>query len=117
MIKENASELANIARELGADIIDGNLVYPSDTGGWQLGTIDLTEYLARFKDKRLMLIVTPVEDSTAHICGICGFVMNEAMECPRCKIMAEDTAIKRQERLLLDEVRDLLGEDDEETPV
>ena len=31
----NAQELANIARETGADVLQGELRYPSDSGGWQ----------------------------------------------------------------------------------
>jgi len=31
----NAQELSNIAREIGADVLQGDLRYPSNTGGWQ----------------------------------------------------------------------------------
>jgi hypothetical protein len=41
----NAAELANIAGEIGADVLAGALRYPSETGGWQLGDLDLSEYL------------------------------------------------------------------------
>ena len=37
----NASELANIARETGAEVLRGALRYPGATGGWQLGDVDL----------------------------------------------------------------------------
>ena len=30
----NVTELANIAREIGAEVIEGTVSYPSDTGGW-----------------------------------------------------------------------------------
>ena len=43
----NAHELAAIAGEIGADVVPGVLHYPSDTGGWQLGDLDLCEYLDR----------------------------------------------------------------------
>jgi hypothetical protein len=33
-----ASELATIAREVGAEVLEGNLRYPS--GSWQLGDVD-----------------------------------------------------------------------------
>ena len=32
----NARELAQIASEVGADVLTGDLRYPSETGGWQL---------------------------------------------------------------------------------
>ena len=34
----NARELAQIASEIGADVLTSNRRYPSETGGWQLGT-------------------------------------------------------------------------------
>ncbi len=37
----NAAELANIAQEVGAEVLRGALRYPSETGGWQLGDVDL----------------------------------------------------------------------------
>jgi hypothetical protein len=37
----NASELATIARKVGAEVLKGNLRYPSKTGSWQLGDVDL----------------------------------------------------------------------------
>ena len=37
----NAEELANIAEEVGAEVLRGALRYPSDSGGWQLGDVDL----------------------------------------------------------------------------
>jgi hypothetical protein len=49
----NDSALAEIASELGADVLSGTLRYPSDTGSWQLGDLDLTEYLDRYRDQRL----------------------------------------------------------------
>ncbi len=39
----NATELATIAREVGAEVVEGNLRYPSVTGSWQLGDMDLGE--------------------------------------------------------------------------
>jgi len=35
----NASELATIAREVGAEVVEGDLRYPSVTGSWQLGDV------------------------------------------------------------------------------
>jgi len=43
----NASELLTMTQELGADVLEGALSYSSDTGGWQLGALDLSEYLKR----------------------------------------------------------------------
>lgn len=110
----NASELSNIAQEIGAEIIEGDLRYPSDTGGWQVGAIDLSEYLARFRDKKVMLILAPVGDAEGgrFVCGICGFAMNSLGECPRCKLHIEEAVSGFRQRALFDEVRKLLGQDD-----
>ena len=54
-----ASQLATTAREIGAEVLEGNLRYPSGTGGWQLGDVDLHDYLGRHRDQRLMLILVP----------------------------------------------------------
>ena len=42
----NAEELANIAKETGADVLRGPLRYPSYSGGWQLGDIDFSECIS-----------------------------------------------------------------------
>jgi hypothetical protein len=75
----DAHELADIARELGADVLEGTLRYPSATNGWQLGDIDLSENLDRYRDQRLVLIVAPIGEAepATYTCGVCGFVMNE----------------------------------------
>ena len=33
----NAKELATIAQETGAEVLRGDLLYPSESGGWRLG--------------------------------------------------------------------------------
>ena len=39
----SSKELAAIAGAIGADVLQGVLRYPSETGGWQLGDFDLEE--------------------------------------------------------------------------
>jgi hypothetical protein len=34
---DKANELAVIGRGIGADVVEGGLSYPSETGSWQLG--------------------------------------------------------------------------------
>ena len=119
----NANELAEIAGEVGADVLKGDLSYPSVTGSWQLGDLDLGEYLDCYRGKRLVLIIAPVGDapSPTYTCGICDFVMNELGECPRCKseIAARAQEYEWQVRTpdVLDQVRDLLDEGDNQDPM
>lgn len=52
------------------------------------------------------------------MCGICGFAMGKAMECPRCKLMNEEAArrirARQEERAaLFQEVEDVLRGDDD----
>jgi hypothetical protein len=89
-----ASQLATMAREVGAEVLEGNLRYPSRTGGWQLGDVDLGDFLGRYRDQRLMVILVPAgkaETETVR-CNVCGYIMTEDdEECPRCKFLAEYT--------------------------
>ena len=120
----NANELAEIAGEVGADVLEGDLSYPSDTGSWQLGDLDLSGYLGRYRDKRLVRIIAPAGDapSPTSTCGICGFVMNEVGECPRCKLQAigfEREMQRRQAERMPDtfeHVCELLDRGDNENP-
>jgi phage FluMu protein Com len=105
------SQLADIARQAGADVLEGNLRFPSRTGGWQLGDVDLNELLGRFQDQRLMLILVPAGKTEIEtvVCDVCGYIMEEGEEeCPRCKFLAEYTTdverrIGERERLFQDD--------------
>ncbi len=55
--RANAEELASIAQEVGAEVVRGALRYPSLTGGWQLGDLDLSEHLTRYRDQELVVII------------------------------------------------------------
>jgi hypothetical protein len=84
--------------------------------------LDLDEYLARFRDRNLVLIVAPIGDAEPATgvtggdvtCGICGFVMNEVGECPRCKLEIAERARELVEmgeaRNLVDQVADWLDD-------
>ena len=90
----NVSQLATIAREAGAEVLEGNLRYPSKTGSWQLGDVDLGDLLGRYRDQRLMVVVIPLgkEETETITCNVCGYIMDKAdKECPRCKFLSEYT--------------------------
>jgi hypothetical protein len=84
----NIQGFACIAREIGADVFEGALRYPSDTGRCQLGDLDLSEYLNRYRNQRLVLSISAVGEAkpATYTCGVCGFVYNERGGCPRCKV-------------------------------
>ena len=111
----HADQLVVAAVEAGAETVRGPLRYPSETGGWQLGALDLSEHLCRYRDQELVVIIaaTGQAEDGPVTCGICGFVMHQIGDCPRCKRIVEDTARglrRRQEErdALMDEVDEIL---------
>ncbi len=105
----NASQLATIARAAGAGVLEGNLRFPSRSGSWQLGDVDLGEYLNHYRDQRLMVVLVPLGEAekATFTCEVCGFVMDELQECPRCKFLTEYTTdierrIREREQLFGD---------------
>jgi hypothetical protein len=115
----NAEELANVAKETGAEVLRGPLRYPSETGSWQLGDVDLGKYLWQYRDHEVTLILAvtgKVEEQI--VCGICGFVMDKVGDCPRCKLLNQAIAgaIKAwqegKEEMLREVAEILRGEDE-----
>jgi hypothetical protein len=112
----NAEEVANMADEVGAEVLRGPLRYPSESGGWQLGDLDLSEYLSKYRDCELVLVIAAMGEAEEGpiICGICGFVLDEVGDCPRCKLVVEEAArrmrARKEERAaMLQEVERILG--------
>ena len=116
---DNAEELGSIAEETGAEVLRGPLRYPSESGGWQLGDVDLSEHLDRYRDceVRVIIAATGRAGKERVICGICGYAMGDADECPHCRLtnkrIARDIAARQErskavfsevERILSDEV-------------
>jgi hypothetical protein len=118
----NAEELATIAEEIGAEVLCGGLRYPSESGGWRLGDPDLSEHLAKYRDHELVVIIAATGRAMEPrvVCGICGFVLDEVGECPRCKLIDEEIAEgwrRRQEEEreeMLGEVEEILKEQEDE---
>ena len=96
----NVEELAIIAEETGAELLRGALRYPSESGGWQLGDLDLSEYLDKYRGQELVVIIASAGKTEAEqvTCGICGFALNEVGECPRCRLAAKEGAKRPKER-------------------
>jgi hypothetical protein len=105
----NAEEIANIAEEAGAEVLRGDLRYPSYSGGWQLGKIDFSEHLAKDRDHEIVIVIASVGkagevEKEKLVCGICGFELADAGECPRCKMQIEKTARGLRRRQQRDEL-------------
>jgi hypothetical protein len=65
------------------------------TRGWQLGELDLREYLDYYCDQRLVRIIALLGDAepATYVCGVCRLVMNEVGECPRRKLAIQEGAV------------------------
>jgi hypothetical protein len=112
----NVEELANIARETSAEVLRGPLRCPSESGGWQLGDVDLSQHLGKYRDRDVTVIIASAGEAGEEqvVCGICGFVLNEAGECPRCKLIAQEMA--RNIEIRRDEMEEALFREIEEIP-
>ena len=131
VLLENAYELETIAREIGAIPLKGYLRYPLETGGWTfssaeaLGDVDIHQYLAKFRDRKLVLIVAPITEiePVTVTCGICGVALTGAGECAspavtaRCKLKIAERARELvdtgEDRDVVDQLGGLAGEQDE----
>jgi hypothetical protein len=114
----NVNELSSIARETGAEVLRGPLRYPSESGGWQLGDLDLSEHLSQYRDCEVTVIIaaTGKAEPERVVCGICGFVMDEVGECPQCKRLDEAIAgsiraRQEQRAAMLREVEEILRDE------
>ena len=93
----NATELANIACETGAE--------------------GLSEHPARYRDHEVVVIIASVgkvrQDAAEYVCGICGFATNELREWPRCRMQVKQTArvLRRGQtrEVLFREIEGILG--------
>jgi hypothetical protein len=97
----SANKLANVAREVGAEVLEGKLRYSAKTGRRQLGDVDLGLHLDRFRDQRLMVVLAPLgrTEEQTFACGVCGFLMDEAQDCPRCQLILEYTTEEIDRRI------------------
>jgi hypothetical protein len=85
----------------------------SDSGGWHLGDLDLSECLAECRSRDVIVIIASTGkadeiDGTKYACGICGFALNQLRECPRCRMQVEKTAkglrMRQQRKRLFREI-------------
>lgn len=117
----NAEELARIAEETGADVLRGRLRYPGNSCTWDLGDVALSAHLERYRDQQVTIIIaaTGEAEPETFTCGICGFVLNAAGECPRCKQInrltaAAMTAKPEEIAAILAKAREILESEDPE---
>jgi hypothetical protein len=54
----NAKAIAELAEETSAEVLRGALRHPSESGGWQLGDIDVSEHLGKGQDGDLAVTIS-----------------------------------------------------------
>jgi hypothetical protein len=84
--KASIRELASAAYELDSGVIEGAL-RRGDDGDWTIGNAKLNDWLARYTDQNVVLIVASLDDERPvplKICRTCGSEYASA-ECPRCR--------------------------------
>ena len=83
--KESALRLASKAMDMGAVALRGLLSQESD-GQYTVGDRNLSEWLSRYTDQQVVVILAPVDTSDhdqVRQCGVCGRDY-EGAECPHC---------------------------------
>jgi hypothetical protein len=83
---ENAEGLATIAEEIGAEVIRGEVRYPSKSGDIEVAGADIGEYLEELKKQGFVVIVVPPGPVGEHpvICGLC-LSWYDGEQCATCK--------------------------------
>ena len=95
---DNAEELASMAREVGAEVIDGQVHCRSDTGAVEVGGVDIGKQLCELRGQAVMLIVLPLSPvrepppsfigEPPALCWVCG-TKYYGKECPTCNAQRE----------------------------
>lgn len=75
----------------------------------------MSEHLAKYRDNEIVVIIASVGKAgelpkREYTCGVCGFVMNEVGECPRCKLQVEEGAQGLRRRKLREDVLREIGQ-------
>ncbi len=84
--RTEALNLSTAAYEMGADILRGQLERAAGDGAWVIGETDLAEWLQKYEDQEVLIIVAPVgaKSNARQVCGTCGAEYS-GNQCPRCR--------------------------------
>jgi hypothetical protein len=85
--KASIRELASAAYELEAGVVEGQLHRSAQDGRWMVGDTGMNEWLARYDDQEIVLIVASLDDDrpvSSKTCRTCG-TEYVGIHCPRCR--------------------------------
>jgi hypothetical protein len=98
-----ADELASVARQMGAQVVQGPLRYAAQEGSPQVGDVEIDVLLHEMAAHEVLLIVAPLGPArNQHLCPLCGRPY-QGGECPECKAEREEVRRSQEEQLLFDE--------------
>ena len=102
--RHDAQNASNADMGSGADLIRGALRYDEQSGNWYLGDVNMTPYLARYRDHEVMVVIAPLgkvepRETPRLVCDICGCPLDDMGDCPRCQLHFVQTARRLRERV------------------
>jgi len=83
--KAYVRELTTAAYEINSGVVEGEL--HREAGQWMVGDVSLDEWMERYEDQEIVLIVASLEEERempVKICRTCGTEYS-GIECPRCR--------------------------------
>ena len=88
----------------GADLLRGALRYDEESGNWYLGDANMAPYLARYRDREVMIVIAPLgkvgaREAPRLECEICGCALDDMGDCPRCQLHFVQAARQRLQRV------------------
>jgi hypothetical protein len=92
------------ATRSGADLLRGPLRYDEESGNWYLGDVNMAPYLARYRDREVMVVIAPLgkvgaREAPRLECDICGCALDDVGDCPRCQLHFVQAARRRLQRV------------------
>jgi hypothetical protein len=85
--KASVRELASAAYELDSGVVEGRLHRSVEDGRWMVNGTELNEWLARYDEQEIVLIVASLDDDRpmpTKTCRTCG-TEYVGIACPRCR--------------------------------
>ena len=84
--RTEALNLSTAAFDVGADVLRGQLKRSGPDAGWTLGEVTLEEWLQRYEDHELVIIVAPIgpKSTEKRVCLTCG-AEYVGSQCPHCR--------------------------------
>ncbi len=85
--RASVRELASAAYELNSGVVEGRLYRNAENGQWMVDDTALNEWLIRYEDQNIVLIIASLQDDRPiplKTCRTCG-TEYRGIECPRCR--------------------------------